>query len=378
MVRGKEIDDSFIFDDVWEDKRKKEIKSKNIKQVWISMFQWPIPINGLAVNDLTGDGNLEVAGVSDDHFLKIFDHEGKELWNKDLYDGLSFVRIKKITSQTDNDVIVGGADKKLHVFDKNGNEIWNKLSKKWWYNAKIFDINNDGENEVIAGCRDRFLYVLKGKTGEEIWKHKFDAYIKFLDVNDNLIAAAADDGILKIFDDKGNEIYTDELNEIIIYCEFVKVQDTLFLGVASGEGEFKIYNVNEKKIVLEKDLDDKITSFKITNLLSNELNIIYGDRNAKLYLMKLNGEKIWEISTNEENYCIAIGDIHAKGVNDIVIGGMDSVLRILSAKDGTIRSFYHLDNFVTNIILADIDKDNELEIITSGRDRTIRVFKEEV
>ena len=378
MVRGKEIDDSFIFDDVWEDKRKKEIKSKNINQIWINMFQWPIPINGLAVNDLTGDGNLEVAGVSDDHFLKIFDHEGKELWKKDLYDGLSFVRMEKISSQTNNDVIVGGADKKLHVFDKNGNEIWNKLSKKWWYNAKIFDINKDGEKEVIAGCRDRFLYVLKGKTGEEIWKHKFDAYIKFLDVNDNLIAAAADDGILKIFDDKGNEIYTDELNEIIIYCEFVKVQDTLFLGVASGEGEFKIYNVNEKKIVLEKELNDKITSFRITNLLSNELDIIYGDRNAKLYLMKLNGEKIWEISTIEENYCITIGDIHSNGVNDIVIGGMDSVLRILNAKDGSLRSFYNLDNFVTNIILADIDKDNELEIITSGRDRTIRVFKEEV
>jgi len=378
LVRGKHIDESFIFDDVWEDKRKKEIKSKNIKQIWINMFQWPIPINGLAVKDLTGDGNLEVAGVSDDHFLKIFDHQGKELWKKDLYDGLSFVRIEKIISQTNNDVIVGGADKKLHVFDKDGNEIWDKLSKKWWYNAKVADINKDGEYEVIAGCRDRFLYVLKGKTGEEIWKHKFDAYIKYLDVADNLIAATADDGILKIFDEKGNEIYSDELNEIIIYCEFVKIKEKLYLGVASGEGEFKIYNVNEKKIVLEKDLDEKITSFKITNLLSSDLDIIYGDRTAKVYLMNINGEKIWEISTGEENYCTAIGDIHSNGVNDIIVGGKDSILRVLNAKDGSIRSFYHLDNFVTNIILADIDKDNDLEIITSGRDRTIRVLKEEV
>ncbi len=92
----------------------------------------------------------------------------------------------------------------------------------------------------------------------------------------------------------------------------------------------------------------------------------------------MNDEIIWEISTIEENYCIAIDDIHSKGNNDIIIGGKDSVLRILNSKDGSIRSYYNLDNFVTNIILADIDRDNELEIITSGRDRTIRVFKEEL
>ena len=378
MVRGKEIDESFIFDGLWEEKREKEIESKNINQLWVNTFQWPIPFNGLSVGDLNGDGFLEIAGVSDDHFLKIFNYKGEELWKKDLFDGLSFVKIDKITSYNVNNVIVGGADKKLHVFDKDGNEIWNKVAKKWWYNAKIIDLTKSGEFEVIAGCRDRFLYCLKGTTGEEIWKLKFDAYIKFLDVFDNLIAAAADDGIIKILDQDGNIIYEDELNEIIIYCEFVKIQDKLFLGVASGEGEFKIYDVHKNKILFEKEIDEKITSFKITGLISDELLIIYGDNQAKLYLMKLNGEKIWEISTIEENYCIELGDIQSRGKNDIIIGGKDSKLRIINSADGSVRSFYSLDNYPTNIILADINKDDKIEIITAGRDRTVRVFQEKI
>lgn len=378
MVRGKEIDESFIFDGLWEEKRKKEIESKNISQLWVTTFQWPIPFNGLSVGDLNGDGFLEIAGVSDDHFLKIFNYKGEELWKKDLFDGLSFVKIDKITSKNAYDIIVGGADKKLHVFDKNGNEIWNKVSNKWWYNAKIIDLTKDGEFEVLAGCRDRFLYCLKGKSGEVIWKLKFDAYIKFLDVFDDLVAAVADDGMVKILDKNGNVIYDDELNEIIIYCEFVQIKDKLYLGVASGEGEYKIYDVNEKKIIYEREIDEKITSFKITGLLTDELNVIYGDNEAKLYLMKSNGEKIWEIPTIEENYCIEIGDIQSRGKCDIIIGGKDSKLRIINPINGSVRSYYSLDNYPTNIILADINKDNEIEIITAGRDRTVRVFQEKI
>ncbi|NHI91103.1 MAG: hypothetical protein EAX96_01285 [Candidatus Lokiarchaeota archaeon] len=378
MVRGKEIDDSFIFDDLWEKKMEKEKISKNLTQIWVTMFQWPIPINGLAVGDLTGDGFLEIAGVSDDHFLRVFNHTGKELWKKDLFDAVIFSKIGNLISKEDNNVLVGGADKLLHVFDKDGNEVWNKKSRKWWYNAKIIDINKDGVNEIIAGSRDRSLYCLNGKTGEEIWLHEFDAYIKYLDAIDNMVAAAADDGIVKIFDEKGTEKFSDELNERVLYCEILKHDNINYLGVASAEGEFKIYNIDDNKIIFEKEIEEIITSFKFTNKIKNQLSVLLGDNNAFLYNMNIKGDKLWEISTEEENYCIELGDIQSRGVEDIIVGGKDSKLRILNSEDGTVRSYYSLDNFTTNIILADIDNDGHLEIVTSGRDRTIRVFREKI
>ncbi|MHA1784706.1 MAG: hypothetical protein ACTSVY_10730 [Candidatus Helarchaeota archaeon] len=378
MPRGIELDDSVIFDKLWEEKREKEKKSKNIVQLWVNMFQWPIPVNGIAIDDLTGDGYLEIAGVSDDHFLKIFNHEGKELWKKDLFDAVIFTKIGKLSSKENNDVLVGGADKKLHVFDKNGNEIWHKDSKKWWYNAKIIDINNDGFNEVIAGSRDRYLYCLTGKTGLEIWKHGFDAYIKHLDAIDNIIAAASDDGTLNVFNNKGNVIFSDELDERIMYCKMLKNNNKIYLSVASAEGEFKVYDLDNNKILLEKELDEKLTSFLFTDKLKGILSIIYGDENADLCIMNMEGKKLWEISTVEENYCIEVGDILSNNEMDIIIGGKDSMLRIINGNNGTVRSYFTLDNHVTNILLADINKDGKSEIITAGRDRTVRVFQEQI
>ncbi|MHC1591085.1 MAG: outer membrane protein assembly factor BamB family protein, partial [Candidatus Helarchaeales archaeon] len=300
MGRGINLQDKDIHDDKWLEGYARKA-SKNIEELWINYFQWPIPTpNGVAAGDVTGDGKLEVAACSDDHFLKLFSHDGREIWKKDLFDAVIFCKIADVDGDGKNEVICGGADKTFHVFDETGKEKWNKKIRKWFYCAEIADINDDGLPEVLTGTRDRNLYCLNGKNGEELWKVEADLYVKYCRVIKDYIIMGADDGTFRALNARGEERWLHEFEDRVTACGLALQQGAFISCAGCEDGTLKIFD--------EKGVESWSFSFRgpvsaceiVDFTQDGNVEIIACSKDAQLIVFNQKGKTILKILEPDE------------------------------------------------------------------------------
>ncbi len=122
------------------------------------------PSRGLALEDITGDGKLEIVGSSTDSQVYVWDHTGQLLpgfpvstigWAQNApsvgdVTGDGNMEIVQTTRGT-----TGGG--RLHVFDSEGNELDGfpvNLDDGNLSHPSLHDLNGDGTLEIIVGQRD--------------------------------------------------------------------------------------------------------------------------------------------------------------------------------------------------------------------------------
>lgn len=133
---------------------------------------WP----GIAVADLTGDGDLEVIAGRNSDLLTVYNHKGQVEWSRNPF-GTGEIRTLAVEDlETDGklEIIVGragsGATKQLNVYEANGTVRngwparhdgepgygWGMYNE----NVTVGDLNDDGFKEIIGPTDTHYITAL--------------------------------------------------------------------------------------------------------------------------------------------------------------------------------------------------------------------------
>lgn len=389
MPRGVE---TIGFQDKW-DKSKLRAQSSKVEEMFIDTFEWYL--RDCSLGNLP-EGAVAIGG-GEEGLLRCYNIKDR-LWEKQYFRAVYSTLIADINDDGKNEILACGCEKKLFVLDEKGEEIWTYPIKKWIYIVRVGDINNDGKTEILIGSRDRklraldsggnliweqdfgeghpryikigdvtgdkkneviisthdaFVYVLNGATGEILWSKEFEIEetaglemkkltpIQIGDITGDgklEILVGAEDGEFKIFDGKGNDLFTYEFDGPV-YDMYV--------------GENQIIIGAEPKVVKDKAVKGSKTVLALD------------------YQFK----KLWSKTYDGGVYFVLKGDINGDGKKEIILGtGFSSVIA-LDPNNGEEKWIYYLDNYVRALDVKDIDDDRKAEILVGGRDKSLRLLK---
>jgi len=149
----------------------------------------------LAAGDLTKDGRDEIIAGSDDSFLRIFNGEGKELWNYQFEGPIHTISVGDLNGDGNLEIAVGAEAeldaegkatercKNLIVFNNEGKILWHRKFDGGVFCSVIGDVNNDGKPELVIGTQNSFIGIFD-QNGDDIGYYKFDNFVRKIALGD--------------------------------------------------------------------------------------------------------------------------------------------------------------------------------------------------
>ncbi|MBM3309144.1 MAG: hypothetical protein FJY77_02730 [Candidatus Altiarchaeales archaeon] len=114
------------------------------------------------VDDLDGDGTLEILVGTQDHGVDVLDCNGNLKWNFETTstktDIVSKVRTYRYFTSDEARKIVVAAKPYIYLLDSAGNLLWKAPVNTTVFDFDYGDIDNDGRNELVAGATS-YIYV---------------------------------------------------------------------------------------------------------------------------------------------------------------------------------------------------------------------------
>lgn len=112
-----------------------------------------------------------------------YTRSGRELWQYATQDRVSAVCVNDIDGDGQVEIVIGSEDRNVHVLDSRGRLRW-----RYWLPHSILavdaiDADRDGKVEIFLGCADGNLYVLSS-DGDFLWKYWATDRIRVVKVED--------------------------------------------------------------------------------------------------------------------------------------------------------------------------------------------------
>lgn len=217
--------------------------------------------------------------------------------------------------------------------------VWSYKANGWTNSSPLlYDINGDSKLDVIFGSWDKSVYALT-HSGNFIWKFTTNGQI-----NSSPVAGDIDkDGFPEIIIGSGRDY--DPADDSSLY---------IIDWMGSLKGKYKTGGA----IVSSPAIGD------INGDTYDE--IIFGSRDHKLYVLNYIGDTVWTFTAGHEIWSSpALGDLDGDSLPDIVFGCWDNYIYALKGNDGSLLWSYKAASYIDyqSAGLADIDKDNKLEVI---------------
>jgi outer membrane protein assembly factor BamB len=312
--------------------------------------------NELAIDDLNDDQYLDVVTVCsvDDKAWAINGEDGTELWNWTGTQNLYAVTTGDFDNDGQIDVAVAGNDDRVTaLYGNNGSVIWqfntgNQIYRKC---LQASDLNNDGNIDVIAGCDDSYVYAINGLNGNQLW-----SYYAGASVNEVELAQMNASGPLDIVAAVGigsngeKVIVIDGLNGSILWS----------YNAPEAVEHVEVFDVNDDSI---PDVAAAITPYSPTQVI-----MIDGSTHSSLWT------KSMPIASNVHS--LAHGDLDGNGIPDVVVPGRSSDKKIyaLNGSNGNELWDYQTGGEINSVAVADIDFDNQLDVIAGSDDQIVYVL----
>jgi len=371
--------------------------AQNFEEITGTPFEG-VSSSSIAFADIDNDGDQDVliTGIYNYELIsKLYINDGDGNFEEvigTLFYGVAVSSIAFADIDNDNDLdvlITGGSfwegfvwrpSSKLYTNDGNGNfteVLETPFEDVSWSSIDFADVDNDGDQDVLITGEmeiDRWVYgpiaILYTNDGngnfEEVFETPFeDVYlssIAFADIdNDNdqdvLITGKTDSNtrIAKLYTNDGYGIFTEVLN-------------TPFEGISFGSIAFT-------DVDSDGDQDVLITGKNNSN-----------DKISKLYTNDGNGNYIEVLGTTFEGVSgssIAFADIDNDNDQDVLITGENNSEQKISklyANDGN-GIFTEVINtpfegvYISFIAFADIDNDNDQDVLITGQSESGRISK---
>jgi len=136
-------------------------------------------IYAIKVKDITQNGNLELIIGSMDGLLRIFTIGSNlhlhSLWAHTFGGNINGILIDDITGDSKLELMAYSLDKSVRVLNSESGElIWAQMFEKGIGDARIIeDIKFESQKIIVACGNDGTLRIFKGKDGELLWFKKF-------------------------------------------------------------------------------------------------------------------------------------------------------------------------------------------------------------
>ncbi|MGQ9731674.1 MAG: FG-GAP-like repeat-containing protein [Candidatus Zipacnadales bacterium] len=238
------------------------------------------------------------------------------------------------------------------------------------------DLNADGVDEIVAGNTDGKVYVFKA-DGSLLWTAEAGAVVNTVAVVDLggrlAVVAGAMGGIVKAWQPDGTNLWTWQAP----YYKQAPHVRTVF-GANFGEGKLAIIAGcdNWRYYALRADGTELWHYESVHGSTVGAPGDVDGDGIDEValgteyywwYLVNARGEKIWRYWTRTgptANAC-AIGDLNGDSKREVLFGGADSNLHVISP-DGKLLWQLNTGDEVTALACADIDGDGVEEAVLSS------------
>ncbi|KYK22450.1 hypothetical protein AYK21_03880 [Thermoplasmatales archaeon SG8-52-2] len=314
--------------------------------------------NALAIDDLNQDEYMDVIAVCsvDDQAWAINGEDGSELWNWTGTENLYSITTGDFDNDGQIDVAVGGYDEKITaLYGNNGSIMWEFTSPSGqiYRNClKSTDLNGDGYCDVIAGSDDTNVYAIDGLDGDEIWSSSFGGEVQEIELAQmdgsgplDVVAAVGWSGNKMVVINGSNGDTLWDFSENTNYARHVEVLD-----------------------VNNDDILDVAIGVPKMGATPGRLIMVDGDTH----------EEIWTVSPflPTSDYCLAHGDVNNDGVPDVISAGNsdDKKVHAFNGSNGNELWNYETGGDVNTVTVADIDFDNQLDVIAGSDDQYVYVI----
>jgi len=330
----------------------------------------PGRFNSLKVMDIDDDGNIEIVFGNYEGHLNILEARGDsyfEEWQSDsLGTRLWGVEVGDVDGDEVNEIVAGTGESYVYVFDAKTHQLEWKSDKilRDAHGIAIGDVDGDGDNDIVVGTGYKtdtpwsLVYVFDGKEHELINTiGPFDSRIRGV-----AIADIDDDGI----------------NELIF-------GSGVALGETAGEGYIRIYSYEGNNFTREwisDDLNGDLNGLVIYDVDGDGVQEIIAGNGYRynpgyLFIFRFKGssgvgnppiyEEVWiSEDVGPKAYGLAVGDVDADGIMEIVVGNQPGYLWIF---DGSTKELEWksglLGTDILGLTLYDIDLDGDIEIIAA-------------
>jgi outer membrane protein assembly factor BamB len=325
-----------------------------------------------AVGDIDGDGNPEIAFNTRNGTFRVLDNAGKSLWWKDLSDGDPAVgdpnclycapTLADLDKDGKLEILVGSKDlKKFFVYDSAGNLVWDAPIGAIGDNtASVADLDGDGYLDVVLTSEDEGgslygVYAWKG-DGTPLW-------VMTPEPGDYMNAAAS---IADIDLDGYLDIVVGGAHQGRIYC---------------------LYDVDGGvKWVFDTGQRVRVSKAQVADLTGgDDLETVFTVRRTGLiHCLDSKGDLLW--TTNLSSTVLngfqpehpIVGDVTGDGEPEVIMGGSNGRVYVLSGDDGRIIWTFQAINAgrlqFNNAVIVDLDQDGVSELIFGDEKGNVSVL----
>ena len=308
-------------------------------------------IRNPAIGDVDGDGDHEIVFNARNGFMRVLDHMGRLVWEKDLAGGDELYcapALADLTKDGKLEILVGSKGfKKFYAFDHAGNQLWEAPIGAIGENtAAVADIDGDGVLEIVMTSEDEVLYGIYAWKGDgtPLWVYQVEQGDRF-----NAAPSIGDidaDGYL--------DVVAGGAYEGRVYCLY----DT---GAAKW-----VFDTGERVRVSKAALGDLTGDGMLETVFTLR-------RTGKIFCVDFRGDTVWVADlTGEVLHGFlpedpVLADATGDGKPDVVIGGSNGRIYVLNGADGSIAWTYQAVNagrFTYNQpVIVDLDGDNVAEML---------------
>jgi len=361
--------------------------------VGISLSQSPVHgrlgrlVIDISVGDLNGDGRPDVAVGTAPETIYAINSTGSILWRSQVASSYVLtVKIADLNRDGLGEILAGSLDSNAYVVSQ-GIAMWTFTKPI----ASVLSIalgNLDGDEvpDVIIGSSDECCYAVAGATGDCLWVYRGHYYIVFnviiADLNDDGrddVVAASRDGIHAINGVTGeslwisrdpvpgieaivsiNDLNKDGIDDVVVGS----YTNVFILSGASGEIIWSQRGLRGLvSVVVEGDFNgDQVRDVGI------------GTTRGHIYAFEgSTGDSLWthlEPESGEISKRVlsaTVGEFNADGVDDILVGTLDSRTYVISGATGQLHwANPHFPSRVVQVAAADLNQDGICDALAAS------------
>ncbi|XP_031619932.1 Bardet-Biedl syndrome 2 protein homolog [Contarinia nasturtii] len=293
----------------------KKLSESNNRLSWaemssdIAVLNFNQEIRAIETGCLSSDPKDILVIASPTQLLAYHVDNNRDLFYKEILEGIFIILIGKVCSFENPLVIVGG-NQYIRGYDMDGNEkLWIVTSGNV-NTLALVDFNNDGKNEIVCGC---------------------------------------DNGTIKIYQ---NDSLLSEFFENSSVIQVSRIDLSSLLAYSLNDGTVGVYNEGIRLWRIKSK--SKGLSMSCFDLLgTGSLQLIIGWESGKVDIRDIaTGESLFKLSLNQMVISVMQADYRGRGVNDLIICTRNGDVKGYERSKINLQSIKQMDHSELNSLMT--------------------------